>query len=135
MEINYKELLQRAHRARNSSYAPYSHFCVGAALLTADGEIFEGCNIENASFTPTVCAERVAMFKAISSDKRSFVAVAVVGGKEGEECEECFPCGVCRQVLAEFCGPDFIIVTQDADKINVTPLSTLLPHTFNLLEK
>ncbi len=135
MEINYKELIARAHHARESAYAPYSSFCVGAALLTAKGEIFEGCNIENASFTPTVCAERVAMFKAISAGKRGFIAVAVVGGKDGEECEECYPCGVCRQVLAEFCGGDFLIVTEDGDKINSTPLSTLLPHTFDLLER
>ncbi len=135
MEINYKELIARAHEARKSAYAPYSSFCVGAALLTADGEIFEGCNIENASFTPTVCAERVAMFKAISAGKRGFLAVAVVGGKADAECEECYPCGVCRQVLAEFCGGDFLIVTEDSEKINTTPLSMLLPHTFDLLGK
>ena len=93
-----RELLAMAYEARERSYAPYSHFRVGAALLTKSGKVYKGCNIENAAYTPTNCAERTAFFKAVSEGEREFTAIAIVGGKEGEACDFCAPCGVCRQV-------------------------------------
>ena len=120
--------MKLAKLAREKSYCPYSNIAVGAALLTRSGKAFVGTNIENAAFSPTVCAERVAFFKAISEGERDFVAIAVVGGKAGEETSERFsPCGVCRQVMAEFCSTDFEIITESAD--NAT-LIELLPHAF-----
>ena len=121
-------LLDKAQEARDHSYAPYSHYHVGAALLTADGQIYQGCNIENAGFTPTICAERTAFFKAIYDGHRVFRAIAVIA--TGEEMG--FPCGVCRQVMAEFCDKDFIIVTANRDrtKVDVSDFETLLPHSF-----
>ena len=98
-----KELMQAAVKARKMAYAPYSGFFVGAALLTKDGKVYTGCNIENASYTPTNCAERTAFFKAVSEGERAFEAIAVVGGKGEELSELCAPCGVCRQVMTEFC--------------------------------
>lgn len=95
---------------RSRSYAPYSHFQVGAALLTKDGEIFGGCNIENAAYTPSNCAERTAIFKAVSEGKKEFCAIAIVGGKQDGELQFCSPCGVCRQVLVEFCNPETFVV-------------------------
>ena len=97
-------LLDKAQEARDHSYAPYSRYNVGAALLTADGQIYQGCNIENAGFTPTVCAERTAFFKAVYDGHRAFRAIAVIATGE----EQGFPCGVCRQVMAEFCDKDFL---------------------------
>ena len=125
-EIN--RLLDLAEEARDHSYAPYSKYNVGAALLTADGQIYQGCNIENAGFTPTVCAERTAFFKAIYDGHRAFRAIAIIA--TGEEMG--FPCGVCRQVMAEFCDRDFIIITanKDRSKVDVSPFETLLPHSF-----
>ena len=120
------ELLTLAGEARTRAYAPYSHFAVGAALLCKDGTVYTGCNIENASFTPTVCAERTAFFKAICDGKREFVSIAVVGGKEGTPDATAFPCGVCRQVMAEFCKSDFRIVTPEG----VYTLEQILPHSF-----
>ena len=121
-------LLDKAQGARDHSYAPYSKYNVGAALMTADGQIYQGCNIENAGFTPTVCAERTAFFKAIYDGHRAFRAIAVIA--TGEELG--FPCGVCRQVMAEFCDRDFIIVTANRDrtKVDVSDFETLLPHSF-----
>ena len=121
-------LLDKAQEARDHSYAPYSKYNVGAALLTADGQIYQGCNIENAGFTPTICAERTAFFKAVYDDHRAFRAIAVIA--TGEELG--FPCGVCRQVMAEFCDRDFIIVTANRDrtKVGVSDFETLLPHSF-----
>ena len=121
-------LLDKAQEAREHSYAPYSHYRVGAALMTADGQIYQGCNIENAGFTPTVCAERTAFFKAVYDGHRAFRAIAVIA--TGEEMG--FPCGVCRQVMAEFCDRDFIIVTANRDrtKVDVSDFETLLPHSF-----
>ena len=123
-----ERLLDKAQEARDHSYAPYSHYNVGAALLTADGQIYQGCNIENAGFTPTVCAERTAFFKAVYDGHRAFRAIAVIA--TGEEMG--FPCGVCRQVMAEFCEKDFIIVTANRDrtKVDVSDFETLLPHSF-----
>ena len=121
-------LLDQAQEARDHAYAPYSKYSVGAALLTADGQVYQGCNIENAGFTPTVCAERTAFFKAIYDGHRAFTAIAVIA--TGEEMG--FPCGVCRQVMAEFCDKDFIIITANRDrtKVDVSDFETLLPHSF-----
>ena len=121
-------LLDLAEEARDHSYAPYSKYNVGAALLTADGQVYQGCNIENAGFTPTVCAERTAFFKAVYDGHRAFKAIAVIA--TGEEMG--FPCGVCRQVMAEFCDKDFIIITANKDrtKVDVSDFETLLPHSF-----
>ena len=121
-------LLDLAEEARDHSYAPYSKYHVGAALLTADGQVYQGCNIENAAFTPTNCAERTAFFKAVYDGHRAFKAIAVIA--MGEEMG--FPCGVCRQVMAEFCDRDFIIITanKDRSKVDVSPFETLLPHSF-----
>ena len=105
-----KELCAQAIRAMERSYAPYSGYRVGAALLTADGTVYTGCNIENASYTPTICAERTAVFKAVSEGARQFTAIAVAGGKDGVISGAFPPCGVCRQVMAEFCSPDFPIL-------------------------
>ena len=128
---SFDELINIAKQARGSAYAPYSGFSVGAALLCEDGSIYSGCNIESASYTPTCCAERVAIFKAVSEGKRGFVAVAVTGGKEGEASEPCYPCGVCRQVLSEFCGGDLRVILQQEDgEPLVTDLASLLPHRF-----
>ena len=98
-------LIKKAFEAQENCYTPYSHFNVGAALLGKNGVIYQGCNIENASYTPTNCAERTAFFKAVSEGQREFDAIAIVGNKEGEAGECCSPCGVCRQVMMEFCNP------------------------------
>ena len=128
--MNPKELLALAAKARENSYAPYSGFRVGAALLAASGKVYLGCNIENAAYTPTNCAERTAFFKAISEGEREFVSVAVVGGKNGIS-EPAYPCGVCRQVMAEFCNPDsFIIYVVDGEEYRTHTLSELLKFCF-----
>ncbi len=136
MELQYEELIAMAYDAQKMAYAPYSRFTVGAALLCQDGTIYTGCNIENAAFTPTNCAERTAFFKAISEGKREFLAIAIVGSHmdEGEEETFCMPCGVCLQVMAEFCKPDsFLIITTDGDQEYRTYLlRELLPHGFTL---
>ena len=132
MKIDARELLSRAIEARERSYCPYSNISVGAALLTKSGKIYLGHNIENASFTPTVCAERVAFFKAISEGEREFSAIAVAGGKRGEPSRADFPpCGVCRQVMGEFCGADFRVIWGDGEKITERTLGELLPDGFN----
>lgn len=125
------ELMAIAAKARENSYSPYSGFAVGAALLCDDGSIYTGCNIENASFTPTVCAERVAIFKAVSEGKRSFSAIAIIGGKRGEEAEICAPCGVCRQVMSEFCGEDFRVILGNTTRCKTYKLCELLPLAFS----
>ena len=127
-----KELIELAKKASDSAYSPYSRFCVGAALLCGDGSVYCGCNIENASFSATCCAERVALFKAISDGKKDFAAIAVVGAHAGEKMKECYPCGVCRQVLSEFCDKSFRIVMSDGDKITEITLGELLPNSFEL---
>ena len=127
-----KQLLDEAKAARESAYAPYSQCRVGAALLTAEGKIYRGCNIENAAFGPTVCAERVAIFKAVSEGIRDFTAIAVVGGKSTQTDGLFPPCGVCRQVLREFCIPEkmsIILEQKDGSPIQLT-LGDLLPHSF-----
>ena len=124
------ELMQLAVEARKMSYAPYSHFHVGAALLGKSGKAYTGCNVENAGYSSTNCAERTAVFKAVSEGEREFVAIAIVGGKEEELAEFCAPCGVCRQVLAEFCDGDFRVVLGTPDNLTVTTLAELLPYSF-----
>ncbi len=131
MKQQYKDLLLAAVAAREFSYSPYSNYCVGAALLAKDGRIFTGCNVENAGYTPTNCAERTAIFKAVSEGVREFAAIAVVGGMRGAPlAENCTPCGVCRQVLAEFCPSDFPVIMGTPENIRVTTLEELLPFAF-----
>lgn len=130
--MDNKELVKEALAAREMAYVPYSHFAVGAALLTKEGKIYRGCNIENAAYTPTNCAERTAFFKAVSEGEREFAAIAVVGGPAGKPpVDFCYPCGVCRQVMAEFCSDDFIVlVGKSEDEIEENTLIDILPHTF-----
>lgn len=123
----YKELFERAVKAAENSHSPYSQFKVGAALLCADGSIYTGCNIENASFSLTNCAERTAFFKAISEGKKEFEAIAVAGGRNNMN-EPCYPCGACRQIMAEFCSNDFKIVLSD----KILSLREILPYGFKL---
>lgn len=117
-----ENLLNKASDALRYAYSPYSHYKVGAALLTASGKVYTGCNIENVSFSPTICAERVAFSKAISEGERDFVAIAVVNDRDSD----CFPCGVCRQIMAEFCNKDFRIITKN----RTFTLGELLPYSF-----
>lgn len=129
-----QELVESAKFAQRNSYAPYSGFKVGAALITKSGKVYSGCNIENSCYTPTVCAERTAFFKAVSEGENDFEAIAIVGSyKNGEYKRYCYPCGVCRQVMREFCTPDFkIILGSDTENIEITTLGALLPHSFEL---
>ncbi len=124
------ELMQAAVEARKNSYAPYSGFHVGAALLGRSGRVYLGCNVENAGYTPTNCAERTALFKAVSEGEREFVALAVVGGKGDSLSELCAPCGVCRQALAEFCDEDFRVVLGNPERLQVYTFEELLPLAF-----
>ena len=127
------ELIQEAKIARERAYTPYSHFKVGAALLTKSGKVYHGCNIENAAYTPTNCAERTAFFKAIYDGEREFEKIAIVGGPGDREPEDtCAPCGVCRQVMAEFCDPDTfqVILADGLDRQLILTLGQLLPHSF-----
>ena len=122
-----------AKEAMMKAYAPYSGFFVGAALLTKSGKVYTGCNIENGAFSPTNCAERTAFFKAVSEGERDFAAIAVVGGKGGQITGLCSPCGVCRQVMQEFCGPDFLIyMGKENDGYEAIALKDLLPYGFVL---
>ena len=127
-----RELVRMAIAARENAYTPYSHFKVGAALLAKDGRVFTGCNIECASYSPTNCAERTALFKAVSEGAREFSAIAVVGWKEGEKCTSfAAPCGVCRQMLFEFSGPDMpVIMAKSEEDTLVMTLGELLPVGF-----
>ena len=126
-------LIEEAFAARKMAYTPYSHFQVGAALLTEKGGIYRGCNIENAAYPATNCAERTAIFKAVSEGKTEFRAIAIVGGPKGKEPENfCAPCGVCRRVMAEFCDPETfrIILMNGAGEIREYLLKELLPLGF-----
>lgn len=130
--MDYEGLIQKAKQAMNVAYAPYSGYQVGAALLCADGSVFTGCNIENAAFTPTICAERTAFAKAVSEGHRDFVAMAVCGGKGGAITGAFPPCGVCRQVMSEFCTGDFQVLLVDPAGYKVRTLDQLLPERFCL---
>ena len=127
-----RELCAAALEARRTAYAPYSGCLVGAALLTASGKVYTGCNVENASYGATICAERTAIVKAVSEGDRQFVAIAVAGGV-GDTVDGGFPpCGVCRQVLAEFCKADcLVLVVTDAENYKAYSLGELLPHAFD----
>ena len=127
-----KELMELAIKARENAYSPYSNFCVGAALLAKSGKVYLGCNIENASFSPTSCAERTAFFTAVAAGEREFEAIAVCGGKRGEKRGACTPCGVCRQVMSEFCDKNFKIILEDDGTLTAHSLGELLPLAFDL---
>ena len=130
--MNDKELIVAAFNAMEKAYAPYSGYKVGAALLCKNGKLFTGCNIENASYTPTVCAERTAFFKAVSEGEWEFEKIVVVGGKDGNVTDTFMPCGVCRQVMTEFCKADFtVLVAKSADEYCSFTLEQLLPHSFS----
>lgn len=132
--VNYSELMIEAKKAREFSYSPYSNFKVGAALLCSNGKVYDGCNIENAAFSPTNCAERTAVFKAVSEGETQFDAIAIVGGKaDAGELDVCAPCGVCRQVLIEFCNPDEfkVVLGKNENDYKVFTLSELLPLGFS----
>lgn len=126
-----RDLLEIAAGMMKQSYAPYSHFHVGAALLTKSGKVYTGCNIENAAYPATVCAERTAIFKAVSEGETQFESIAIVGGINGEVKDYCAPCGVCRQVMREFCEAEFrIILTDSTGLIKECTLDELLPLSF-----
>lgn len=126
-----KELVIEAISAMKNSYSPYSDFKVGAALLTDSGKIYTGCNIENVAFAPSICAERVAFFKAISEGEKNFSKIAVVGGKNGIISSATPPCGVCRQVMREFCSDDFeILIVRENENYDKVLLKDLLPQSF-----
>ena len=128
-DFDREALLRAAMKARTYAYAPFSHFYVGAALLSTDGRIFGGCNIENSAYSPTLCAERCAIAKAVSEGVRDFVAIAVVGPEDSETT----PCGVCRQVLYEFCDESLIVLCGGTDShYTETTLGELLPKAFRL---
>ena len=129
MDINMQNLVEKAYAAKQYAYAPYSGFHVGAALLCDDGTIFTGCNIENAAYSPANCAERTAVFKAVSEGYRSFLAIAVAGSSG----EYLAPCGVCRQVLMEFCDPDsfLVILAKNQTQYQSFRLGELFPHAFS----
>lgn len=130
--MNNKELVKAAFDAMQKAYAPYSCYKVGAALLSKSGAVYSGCNVENAAYGPTNCAERTAFFKAVSEGEREFTKIAIVGGKDGVVTDLFMPCGVCRQVMAEFCDGDFeIIVARSTDDFSVFMLSELLPFGFS----
>ena len=128
-----EELVKRALEARKKAYSPYSDFCVGAALLCEDGEIFEGANVENASYGATNCAERTAIFSAVYAGKRKFRAIAIVGAKRGCEVDAyCAPCGICRQVIAEFCDADAEVILYDGKQMKVKTMAEILPESFDV---
>ena len=130
--FDYQLLLERATEERENTYAPYSHFTVGACLLAQNGRLYTGCNVENASSGACICAERTALVKAVSEGVHAFSAIAIVGGESGEAGDFCPPCGICRQVLAEFCDGDFPIVLRRGEETVVIPLRDLLPYAFKL---
>ncbi len=131
--MNVEMLLEAARDAAQNAYAPYSDYQVGAALLCADGEVFTGCNIENASYGLTSCAERTAVFSAIAAGRKEFVALAIVAGGESMP----YPCGACRQVLSEFCREELSVYVARASALedcDVVCLGALLPHGFKLID-
>lgn len=130
--MNEKDLFNLTKKAIKNSYAPYSNYNVGAVLLCKNGNIYKGCNIENASYSVTCCAERTALFTAIASGEKDFEAICVVGGKNGEITDYAMPCGVCRQALAEFCDADFkVFVGVNEEDIKEFTLGELIPYSFD----
>lgn len=127
-----EELVKKAAAVMKNAYAPYSEFLVGAALLGKSGKVYPGCNIENASYGVTNCAERTALFSAIANGEREFVSIAIVGGKNGNITSFCPPCGVCRQALGEFCGKGFKIYLYNGEEIKTYTLEELLPISFSI---
>ena len=127
-----RELILAAIEARKNAYTPYSHFQVGAALLAENGRVYTGCNVENAGYTPTNCAERTAFFKAVSEGARRFTASAIVAAPEGEPLRKTAPCGVCRQVMMEFCNPDTfrILMASSPEDYTEYTLAQLMPEGF-----
>ena len=128
MNENYRTLFEKAVKASENAYAPYSGFKVGAALLCSDGTVYTGCNVENAAYPLGNCAERTAIFKAVSEGKREFEAVAIAGSADDDMSAPCYPRGACRQVMTEFCEEDFKIVLSDT----ILTLKELLPYTFKM---
>lgn len=132
IKFDVEKLIEKAVTAKDFAYVPYSNFRVGAALLTVDGEIITGCNIENAAYSPTNCAERTAFFKAVSEGKRNFAAIAISGGDNNKTGVHCPPCGVCRQVMKEFCNSDFIVILANSvTDYKILSLEELLPYSFD----
>ena len=132
---NPKQLIEISIEQLKYSYTPYSGFKVGAALLAKNGSVYTGCNIENAAYTPTNCAERTAFFKAVSEGVKEFDAICIVGGKDGVLTEYAPPCGVCRQVMMEFCDPETfqIILAVDKERYEIYTLEELMPFGFGPL--
>lgn len=132
MDTEYQKLIEAALTARQASYSPYSGYQVGAALLTEEGTVYTGCNIENAAYSPTVCAERTAFFKAVSQGERRFRAIAIAGSPGGPVTQLAWPCGVCRQVMMEFCDPDTFVVlaAKSKEDYRIRTLGELLPEGF-----
>lgn len=124
-------LIDYAKEAATNSYSPYSNFKVGAALLTKNGKLYKGCNVENGAYSPSCCAERTAFVKAISEGEKEFDSIAIVGGKDNFD-EFCLPCGVCRQFMSEFCDQDFKIYVSNNKETKMYTLEELLPHSFKL---
>ena len=131
--MNTKELIREAISAMYRAYTPYSNFKVGAALLTKSGKIYQGCNIENAAYSPTNCAERTAFFRAVYEGEREFEAICIVGGKDGVITDYAMPCGACRQVMYEFQGDTEIeIITEEKGNLNIKKMSDFLPYGFKI---
>lgn len=127
-----EQLVELAKEAMTHSYSPYSGYKVGAALLCKDGTVYQGCNVENGAYSPSICAERTAIFKAVYDGHRDFEAIAICGGKDGVITGQFPPCGVCRQVMREFCGQDFLIHMIDDKGYETKTLAELLPYSFSL---
>lgn len=129
MNIDYKLLMDKAKEASKMSYSPFSKFAVGAGVLAGSGKIYSGCNIENSSFGMTICAERCAIFKAISEGEKEILAVAIYSPNE----DDCYPCGACRQVMYEFQGDSEVeIITEEKENLNVRKMSDFLPFGFKI---
>lgn len=130
--MDNKDLIKMAMDAMQNAYAPYSEYTVGAALLCKSGKVYLGCNVENAAFGCTNCAERTAFFKAVSEGEREFLKIAIVGGKNGVVNDYFWPCGTCRQVMTEFCDKDFeIIVACNENDFCKSSLPSMLPYRFS----
>ena len=134
MKIDRIDLINQALEAREMSYSPYSGFAVGAALLGKSGKVYQGCNVENAAYTPSNCGERTAFFKAVSEGEKEFTAISVVGGPKGQLPQAlAWPCGVCRQVMMEFCDPEtfLVLVAKNSDEYEEYLLKDILPKGFS----